>query len=196
MPRILGVLLFCLACLQTLSGEDTRTPYREGDLILRDGNGLWSGMFRNLSPREKRFSHIGIIIFEDGDPFVLHAIASEATLVGAVRKEPLATFIHDLRDWAVYRIKVSDEEAARIGSEARALIGTPFDMSFNIEDNSSVYCTELAYLSVNRALRREFIHTDTWKDQRFVYVDSCYLSPSTECIDEYSIARETGATGP
>jgi len=184
MPRFLGILLVFLACLTSLEAQDCKDSYREGDLIVRDGNGFWSSMFRNTSPREKRFSHVGIIIFEDGDPFVVHAIASEETCVGAVRKEPLESFTHGLRDWAVFRLNIDQDDARKIGIQARQLIGTPFDMDFDLEDSSAVYCTELAYLSINRGLERELIQPTLWKGRRFVYVDSCYLIDECECIDE------------
>jgi len=184
MPRFFGALLALLCSLHLQASNSLESSCREGDLILRHGSGFWSDWFRDLSPREKRFSHVGIIIFKDDDPFVVHAIASEITGIGAVREEPLSSFIEGIDDWAIFRPNASTNEAKAIGLEARKLIGHPFDMQFDLSEHQRIYCTELAFVAVNQACQRTLIRADFQNGKACVFVDACYLSDDFNCIVE------------
>ena len=63
--------------------HDSRIPavtfggnYQTGDIVLRNGKGFISDLFRNTSKREKKYSHAGIIVIENNQPYVYHMLGN------------------------------------------------------------------------------------------------------------------------
>src|SRR5690242_7336171 len=50
---------------------------RSGDIALRTGTDIISVMLRGMNLRDKAYSHCGIVMIEDGYPFVYHSIGGE-----------------------------------------------------------------------------------------------------------------------
>lgn len=126
---------------------------RGGDLVCRLGDGFFSNVFRQYSGGEERFSHIGILHREDSMVYVIHAEASEFTGVGSVRMDPLSDFLDHAYDYDFYHVK-NDTIRNRIDSFASYYLkrGTSFDMDFYITSDSTLYCSELVAVSINRAV--------------------------------------------
>lgn len=126
---------------------------RSGDFVCRLGDGFFSDIFRKYSGGDERFSHIGIFHEEGGRSFVIHAEASELTGIGSVRMDSLSDFLDHAYDYDFYHVK-NDTIRARIDSFASCYLkrNTPFDMAFDITSDSTLYCSELVAVSVNRAM--------------------------------------------
>jgi len=120
---------------------------REGDLLLRLGQGLWSELFRKKSPEVQEFSHAGIIKWEGGKVFVIHAEANSLTGHGFVRKDSLESYLNEAVSWAVYRLKGSAQENEALAKNAESLLGTPFNWRFDMADTTTLYCTQLVYVA-------------------------------------------------
>lgn len=126
---------------------------RSGDLVCRLGNGFFSGIFRRYSGGAERFSHIGVVHREGDSCFVIHAEASELTGIGSVRKDPLPFFADESLDLQFYAMK-DDSLRRRVDSLALLYLlrPTPFDLSFDMTSDSSLYCTELVAVCINHSL--------------------------------------------
>ena len=75
-----------------------------GDLVFRRGQGMWTPYFINMSTREKRFSHVGIVArVGGGTADILHSDAHETTGIGCVRVEDWRGFYSNTLECAVYR---------------------------------------------------------------------------------------------
>ena len=90
---VFGTLMFYMYCRSKTSGNTSSEKSgalaaicRDGDIVLRRGNGMWSRLFANISIHDKRFSHVGIILVRDGKVTVTHASADDLTGVGAVHE--------------------------------------------------------------------------------------------------------------
>jgi uncharacterized protein YycO len=149
-----------------------------GDIVCRYGEGLWSRHFRDMSLRDKRFSHVGIVILESNHPFVIHASADDYSGHGQVDKELFSEFINDATDFAVYRIKGHGDIGTKIASNAMTYIRKPFDIHFDLSTKNEVYCSELVRLCVNSAAGDEVIGTSKIRGKNVVAIDDCYLHPS------------------
>ncbi len=119
---------------------------KNGDLIFRWGQGLWSDIMRKYTTSDDRFSHIGVIVKNSDGVFVIHAEGDDLTGKGSVVKEPFEDFVKKSNRTGIYRLKnVSAEKFAKI---AFSKLGVPFDWKFDAENADALYCTELIYVSL------------------------------------------------
>ncbi|NJO86781.1 MAG: hypothetical protein HC821_01590 [Lewinella sp.] len=152
-----------------------------GDLILRMGNSFYSPIARNISSRERRFSHVGIAVVECGAVFVIHAEANDSA-VGGVRINSVVDFLAGTKDWGIYRLQAP--EAARIAvaqvAENYLALATPFDLDFDAADTTKFYCSELAMHCINHGVGRPLVQPRTWVgDKPYVAIDDTYLNDQT-----------------
>lgn len=180
------IFLFCFAFLIAFpvmtndrNGLNEKTVvekkvFEEGDIILRYGDGLWSPFFRDISRRDKRFSHAGILVRENGEICVVHASAADLTGVGKVSCESLETFLATAADYAVYRLAIPEPVKQRIAANARNYLGFSFDSSFDLSDKERLYCTELVMQAVNEAAGFAVIRPTVTNGIAVVAPDNCY----------------------
>ena len=161
------------------------TDIRNGDVICRLGNGFFSNQFKKCSVKEKIYSHAGIIRLSADSIFVIHAEASELTGIGSVKKENISDFLENIKIWGVYRLSAEDSTRDKIASKAEEyyLKNTPFDLDFDAENDSKVYCTELIALSVNYAFGDSIIKPTFMVGDKKIYgIDDVYLLPNMETV--------------
>ncbi len=119
----------------------------DGDLIFRRGRDAAARMVLDQGD-SVRFSHVGVVVMQGSEPFVVHAAAPEAASAqGGVLIEALADFVAQDKaaDVGVYRAKGLDaRQRDAISSHVRRQIGKPFDYEFRLSEDEMIYCTELA----------------------------------------------------
>jgi len=150
-------LVFMVGCFpgNSIKQEERTTQQHKnlnsGDIVLRLGNGYFSSIFKEYASKEKKYSHIGIISVENGVINVYHAEASELTGIGRVKRETLEDFLKDITVFDFFRL--DNENASNIASVAHDYYKaeTPFDLDFNYEDDTSLYCAELVANAINTA---------------------------------------------
>lgn len=157
--------------------ESAEPILEPGDIVCRYRGGMWSETFRNLSRRERRFSHAGVVVAESGRMWVAHAEADDVSGAGGVRKELFREFAGKARDFAVYRVARPAAERRRIAEKALTFVGRPFDRSFDLATEGAVYCTELVWRCVNGATGEEIIGTTAAAGRRIVTLDDCHAAP-------------------
>jgi len=141
--------------------EDTILPYlKDGDIICRLGDRIWSMYFKELSPNDKRYSHLGIIRIRNNTVSVINAegLANEGK--DFVNEVSLNDFLKSAQKIGIYRLMTIEGET--VSDTALEYIGYPFDWQFDMEDDSKLYCTELLYvilkkIDVNIVLNKVFI---------------------------------------
>jgi hypothetical protein len=148
---LLGVLLctyFYVASQQhcTFDVADIAPHLKDGDIICRMGDRIWSRLIGEMSPNERRFSHIGIVRIENDSIRIIHAEALTSEQNERVNEVSLANFLVQARTVGVYRANFID--GATLSDKATEYLGRPFDWSFDLEDESKIYCTELVYLVI------------------------------------------------
>ncbi|WP_461245993.1 YiiX/YebB-like N1pC/P60 family cysteine hydrolase [Treponema sp. R6D11] len=121
---------------------------KEGDIICRLGDRLWSQFFSELSLKDKRYSHIGIIHIDNSKVTVINAEGGTEEGKNFVKITALDNFLNVARTAGIYRIKNTD--GYKISSMAMEYVGVPFDYEFDISDESKIYCTELLYIILKR----------------------------------------------
>ena len=121
---------------------------KDGDIICRLGDRLWSRYFKDMSVKDKRYSHLGIIRINNGQITVIHSEGDTGHGRDYVNEVSLEDFIKIARAIGVYRIK--DMDGALISNAAIKYLGVPFDWDFDLSDESKIYCTELLYIILKR----------------------------------------------
>ena len=165
---------------------------QSGDLVFRAGKGRWSAYFRDISQKERRFSHVGVVVTNESGVFVVHASADDMTGIGTVRAEPLADFVADHDDIAVFRVRAEQTSRESIATACFSKIGTPFDARFDLSCQEKVYCTELVWSSVNSVMGSEIIKPTTVKGHELVTVDACYSEMWAEKVYDRKQNAEQG----
>jgi hypothetical protein len=131
-----------------LYASDISVYLKDGDIICRLGDRLWSYYFKDISPLDKRFSHLGIIRINNGKITVIHAEGRAIQGKDFVNEVDLDEFLEIAKTVGVYRLNGYDGET--ISSAAMGYIGYPFDWKFDLKDEDKIYCTELLYVVLKK----------------------------------------------
>jgi len=162
-----AILVTLLIFVSSIFGKQNRTVTSEkalhdlemiksGDLVFRQGRGIFSELFRNIGDVETQFSHVGIVYKEKKGVFAIHTEANELTGVGFAKIEPLSNFVsnHNAIRYAFYRIEGLDNKRTKaVLRETLKYVRDkiPFDSDFNLRNSDRLYCTELVYKAYKSA---------------------------------------------
>lgn len=147
-----------------------------GDLVFSRENGMFALTFWGASTRERRFTHVGIVIKDGETPVIMTADGNPKGATCVSWRE----FFIDALDGAVYRHASLGAEVARV---AKGMEGKPFDPAFDLKTKDRLYCTEMVRDCVNEAAGREVIGTSRKGDFEYVAVDDCYRNEMTKVWD-------------
>jgi len=131
-----------------INAEDISIYLKDGDIICRLGDRLWSLYFKDISSIDKRFSHLGIIRIIDHKITVINAEGRAIQGKDFVNEVDLDEFLKIAKAIGIYRL--NDYDGKIVSSAALEYIGYPFDWNFDLEDKSKIYCTELLYVVLQK----------------------------------------------
>jgi hypothetical protein len=125
--------------------EGTILPFlNDGDIICRLGDRIWSVFFKDLSPVDKRFSHLGIVRIRNNIVSVINAEGLAVEGKDFVNEVSLNDFLKTARSIGIYRLRTIKGEL--ISDTALEYIGRHFDWQFDMEEDDALYCSELLYV--------------------------------------------------
>ncbi len=146
-----NVVLITLVLLASFPGTG-----RGGDAALQDGDLIFqtSGFSRSIAIQKATrspYSHMGIVFFRKGKPYVLEAVRTVAYTPledWIARGEGGSCVVKRLAD---RQSRLTPEGLGRLRREADSLLGKPYDASFEWSDER-IYCSELVWKIYDRAL--------------------------------------------
>ncbi len=160
---------------------------RSGDLALRTGADATSVMLRQMNLTNKTYSHCGIVMIENGYPFVYHSIGGEDNPDAKLRKDSAVTFFTPVSNerLGIARLDLSgpqiDKLHAIVGRYWHA--GVPFDLDFDLASNDKLYCAEFVYKAVSEATGNPaYFHLTHLLKRTYVGVDNLYEAPHARII--------------
>jgi uncharacterized protein YycO len=114
-------------------------PLRDGDIIFHTSRSAQSAAIQRAT--HSPYSHMGVILYRDGKPFVFEAIAT-------VRYTPLESW-KARGDGGHYRVKrlkrpLEPAELKKLRVAAKSYEGKPYDLYFEWSDER-IYCSELVW---------------------------------------------------
>lgn len=141
LPRLLTLLL---ACAHIGTAGAAPPVWRDGDLVFQQSQSTQSLAIQRATG--SRYSHMGMVMLRDGQPYVLEASAT-------VRYTPLAQWIGQGHDghYVAKRLRMPLDAAQtrHLRREAERLLGRPYDTTFEWSDRR-IYCSELVWKAYQR----------------------------------------------
>ena len=143
---VISVIIFIRSGKKKIKPIDSSVviPYlKDGDIILRQGDGPLSPVFRDMSLTDKRFSHLGIVRIRDGNITIINSVGLLTNKKKGVEKKTLEEFLSVANVAGVFRANFT--EGSKISDKAVEYVNYPFDWDFDLDDDRKIYCTELLY---------------------------------------------------
>ncbi len=157
---------------------------RSGDVLLRMGMGAQSQMLARMNRGNKDFSHCGIVVVENGYPFVYHCIGGEDNPDARMRRDSASVFLSQQNQLAFGVVRYPLDSAAI----KKQVLGwyhkhPRFDMQFDLATNDKLYCTEMVY-KVLTGVAGDMccIPTDTVMGHRFVGTGNLIANPMAQLV--------------
>ena len=145
--------------------EEEKELLQSGDIILRKGYGFVSNRIIESLNDSLDISHCGIIVKTDTAWIVVHAIPGKYSIFSkqdGVIVSSLSKFVEDAQPNSIIVTRLKREYLQPM--ERKALFyaeqKTPFDYNFDLNDSTSLYCSEL----ILRILADEYEITSTMLD--------------------------------
>jgi len=187
---------------------------KEGDLVVRLNRDPASRYIKDFNPHDKKYSHSGIVLFENGRPYVFHIVNGEENPGNKLTKDSLRRFCDPRQNlaYAIFRYDMNSNELKKLKDCINTWYkqGISFDFSFNLQSDDRMYCSEMiskalaeatnkriqietTKLTTNQAaLFSAYTHlpfTYTSKLQ-IIPIDNLYINPDCHLIKEYNYANK------
>jgi uncharacterized protein YycO len=148
MRKLFAFAALSLLCLSGCS-DSLVEQLRDGDIIFHTSRSAQSIAIQKAT--HSRYSHMGIIFFREGSPYVYEAI-------NTVQYTPFKKWIArgDGGHYVVKRLHEADriltaQAVAKLRQAAGKFQGRPYDLTFEWSDNR-IYCSELVWKIYDRGL--------------------------------------------
>ena len=137
--------------------DSIKNLLQNGDLVTRSDNDYESRVLQNFSPHDKTFSHSGLIFKEPDGWVVYHAMTGIENPSGSCRRDLLDSFANPAQKsgLGLFRYKLQPPETERLHQfmQEKHQQNIPFDITFNLHNDDSLYCSELIWKGLKSATR-------------------------------------------
>ena len=119
---------------------------KDGDVILRKGNSVFSELIARNFPAAEGMSHCGFIFKIDDQYQVIHTISKSLSDIDGIRINTLEEFVREAKQNRICIIRYH-KKLNPVSMKERCLTllrqKIPFDNDFDLNDSSQLYCSEL-----------------------------------------------------
>ena len=150
MNRLRHLAIFCIVTASYAATAAPLSAVRDGDIIFQTSQSSQSLAIQRATGSP--YSHMGIVFFRGGKPYVFEAIAT-------VRYTPLASWIARGKGghYVLKRLKdapniLTSNGLSKLRATTRQFEGRPYDLTFEWSDDR-IYCSELVWKLYDRALK-------------------------------------------
>ncbi len=163
------------------------TLLHTGDIVVRTGLGADSYILTQMNLKDKTYSHCGIVLVEHGYPFVYHSIGGELNPDERLKRDSARHFFSPEQNLGIgiFRYNYPESRMDTLQKTVRAYYKQRprFDMKFDLQTDSCLYCAEFIYKAVNKAMADTgYISTSFALGHRFVGIDNLFLNPHASTI--------------
>ncbi len=123
-----------------------------GDVVFIRGKSIRSAVVSFFEGGYRAYSHVGLVVLENGQPFIIHADPAGGAMTDRVMREPWYAVISPKRIAAATIFRMEDSNLADgTGIQASAVAqkfwkdALPFDHEFDLTTPQKLYCTELVW---------------------------------------------------
>ena len=170
--------------------DSARLVLKDGDIITRTGNDFTSQSLRQLCQTDATYSHCGIVSITDNNIYVYHALGGEINPDQKLKKETLSNFCDALDNlgFGVFRFPLTTNQKKELHRliSCHYAAGLPFDMKFDLDSDTAMYCSEFVYKMLEQASLHTFrFRKDTLNGLAFVAPDRIFLHPYCREVRRY-----------
>jgi hypothetical protein len=130
---------------------------KDGDLIVRLNRDPLSRYIKNFNKHDKSYSHAGIILFENGYPWVYNIMNGEENSGEGIRRDSLSQFSSPKRNsaYGIFRYQLKEDELKSLHDIMRDWMSKKirFDYAFDYRTNDKMYCSEMISKAITEATR-------------------------------------------
>ncbi len=162
---------------------------KRGDLVMRKGRDAISQILADLNPKERRYSHCGMVEIIDTKIYVYNINPESKFDIkdDTIRLEPIDSFLSESinKEIGVYRFNLTEKEidsTYKIFKEFQ-LKKARFDMKFNMADDENLYCSELIVKSIEKATNNKMNFPRVFMDSVKVIGVRRFLKLTDEKVD-------------
>ncbi len=154
---------------------------KSGNIVLRSGLGAISQMLAQMNQKDKSYSHCGIVIIENGYPFVYHAIGGEDNPDERLRRDSANRFFSPLNNEGIAAVSYDFDD--NVTETLKSIVWQyykarpKFDMKFDMATDDALYCSEFVYKCLNKATcDTSFISPTHAIGHTFVGIDDLFMN--------------------
>jgi hypothetical protein len=150
---------------------------QSGDIVVRTGSDVTSYMLSQFNQLDKTYSHCGVVIIENGYPFVYHSIGGEDNPDAKIRRDSIKQFFSPANNlgFGIARLRISEQQSLKLQQIVKQYYSEKrmFDMSFDLNTDDRLYCAEFVYKAVNQAVAdNKFLKPVTMFGYTYVAIDN------------------------
>lgn len=135
--------------------DEGQALLQEGDLVVRLNQDPASRFIKNFNRHDKSYSHAGIVLFENGYPYVFHIVNGEENPGERLRKDSLKQFCDPGKNtvYGIFRYEMRSGEINKLKSIIYKWYaqGILFDSVFNLNTDDRMYCSEMVSKALMQA---------------------------------------------
>lgn len=160
---------------------------RSGYIVLRMGSGADSRLLAELNRKNKMYSHCGIVLVENGYPFVYHSIGGEDNPDERLRRDSADFFFSPKHNTGIAVVQY-DYSAGKVNELKKVVYQyykerPKFDLQFDLKTDDKLYCAEFVYKALNRTMNDPtYIKTTSLLGYTFVGIDNLFINPHAHII--------------
>ncbi|MDR1983980.1 MAG: hypothetical protein LBQ28_04060 [Prevotellaceae bacterium] len=136
---------------------------RNGDIIMRQGNGIVSSVIvANLNEKNK-ISHCGILNIDNNGINIIHTLSPALSHANGMQQATLHEFISDAYENSIIVVRLKNNDNSKITDKAKYYLSKkiPFDDNFDIYDTTKFFCSELVLRILADECNLNLIDTNT-----------------------------------
>jgi hypothetical protein len=145
--------------------EEGQSLLKEGDLVVRLNRNPSSSFIKNFNRKDKNYSHAGIVLVENGYPYIFHIVDGEENPDEKLRVDSLMRFCNPAKNSAfgIFRYNMTTEEISELKAIVHKLYrtGVRFDGKFDMKSDDRMYCSEMISKALTGATRKRILIEST-----------------------------------
>jgi hypothetical protein len=190
--------------------NEGKSLLKEGDLVVRLNRDPTSQFIKNFNRQDKSYSHAGIVLFENGLPYVYHIVNGVDDPEEKLRMDSLSLFCDPRKNLAfgIYRYDLSESEIKNLKSLIHKwqVKGVKFDYRFDLKSDDRMYCSEMICKALGKITSKRICPATTELTEtearlfsaymhlppaytgklKIVSIDNLYNVPGCKLIKEYN----------
>lgn len=160
-----------------------------GDLVMRTGNDVTSYMLCQFNQKNKTYSHCGLVMIENGYPFVYHSIGGEDNPDERMRRDSASFFVAPVNNlgFGIARFDLNPVQFDSLHAIVQRFYQRRplFDMNFDLETDDKLYCAEFIYKAMAQASGDSvYFRPTSVAGYTFMGIDDLFTSPHAKTICE------------